>query len=47
MRGRERRFRVPEDQTVWFKMSDGEVDFVDPKERWFLAGRKIESFECM
>ncbi len=47
MRGRYRRFKPSNIEPVWFRMGDGEVDFMDPKKMWFLAGRKVESYECV
>lgn len=29
-----------------FERSDGPVDLEDPKLRWFLEGREVESYEC-
>jgi len=32
---------------VWWLSKDGEVDFEDPFGRWSLAGREVESYECI
>ena len=51
-RGTNRSRRRPErttDETfpIWWNLEDGKVDFEDPRLRWFLGGREVESYECI
>jgi hypothetical protein len=32
---------------IWLTLLDGNVDFEDPSSRWYLAGREVESYECI
>ncbi|OCL08427.1 hypothetical protein AOQ84DRAFT_376778 [Glonium stellatum] len=34
------------DWSPWFMLDDGIVNFEHPANRWFLAGREVESYEC-
>jgi len=36
-----------EARPIWWLVKDGEVDFEDPLGRWSLAGREVESYECI
>ncbi len=36
-----------EEAAVWWSVEDGVVDFQDPRDRFFLGGREVESYECL
>ncbi|KAF2835922.1 hypothetical protein M501DRAFT_309201 [Patellaria atrata CBS 101060] len=36
-----------EQYSMWFMLNDGWVDFREPHMRWFLAGRELDSIECV
>jgi len=40
-------YRTVDVQPIWWLAKDGEVDFGDPWSRWDLAGREVESYECI
>ncbi|KAK8221939.1 hypothetical protein M8818_000106 [Zalaria obscura] len=37
---------VRNERPLRFRGPDGRVDFENPKDRWFLGGREVESVEC-
>ena len=37
---------LADELSVWFMMRDEKVEFENPRNRWFMAGREVESYEC-